>query len=364
MSKDYYKILGVDKGANKDEIKKAFRKLAHEHHPDKKTGNEEKFKEINEAFQILGDDTKRAQYDQYGSDFEQQGGFGGGMNWNDFMNATRGQGGGGFGGAGFDGIDLGDIFGDIFGGGRSSRRESRGQDIQVTVELTFREAIFGVEKEVRLTKNNPCKTCEGSGAEPGAGTETCSDCRGQGQVKRVQQTILGAMQTVVTCQRCQGAGQIPKKICKHCNGKGVTRTESKYKVKIPAGIADGEMIRLTGKGESAGVGSVAGDLYVRVHVRSEKGYERQGFDIFTEINISYPQAVLGDKVEIETLEGKKKLIIPEATTSGQKFKLKALGVPRLQRSGRGDQYVTVIIDVPKKVDRKTKKLLEDLKDML
>ena len=371
MSKDYYKILGVDKGANKDEIKKAFRKLAHEHHPDKKTGNEEKFKEINEAFQILGDDTKRAQYDQYGSDFEQQGGFGGGMNWNDFMRQARSSGDfGGFsaqGGSawGGDGIDLGDIFGDIFGGGgRRSSRQAKGSDIQVSVELEFREAIFGIEKEIRLTKNNACDVCSGSGAEPGSGTETCSECRGQGQVKRVQQTILGAMQTVVTCQRCQGAGQIPKKVCKHCNGKGVTRTESKYKVKIPAGIADGEMIRLTGKGESAGVGSVAGDLYVRVHVRSEKGYERQGFDIFTNIVISYPQAVLGDKVEIETLEGKKKLIIPEATTSGQKFKLKALGVPRLQRSGRGDQYVTVIIDVPKKVSKKAKKLLEELSSEL
>ncbi|MFA7244666.1 MAG: molecular chaperone DnaJ [Candidatus Magasanikbacteria bacterium] len=363
MSKDYYKILGVDKSASKDEIKKSFRKLAHEHHPDKKTGNEEKFKEINEAFQILGDDTKRAQYDQYGSDFEQQGGFGGGMNWNDFMNSTRGQG-GGFGGAGFNGIDLGDIFGDIFGGGRSSRREAKGQDIQVTVELTFREAIFGVEKEVRLTKNNPCKTCEGSGAEPGAGTETCSDCRGQGQVKRVQQTILGAMQTVATCPKCQGAGKIPKQACKHCNGRGMERSESKYNVKIPAGIADGEMIRLTGKGESGGIGAHPGDLYIRVHAKKENGFERQDFDIFTEITISYPQAVLGDKVEIDTLEGKKKLVIPEGTTSGQKFKLKALGVPRLQRSGRGDQYVTVIIDVPKKVDRKTKKLLEDLREML
>lgn len=360
MSKDYYKVLGVDKSATKDEIKKAFRKLAHEHHPDKKTGSEEKFKELNEAFQVLGDDTKRTQYDQYGADFDQQGGFGGGVNWNDFMNATRGQG-GGFGNANFDGIDLGDIFGDIFGGGgRSRSRSARGNDIQVSVELEFREAIFGVEKEIRLTKNNACDVCNGSGAEPGAGTDTCGECRGQGQMKRVQQTILGAMQSVVTCARCQGSGQIPKKICKHCNGKGTVRSESKYNVKIPAGIADGEMIRLSGKGESAGVGSSAGDLYVRVHVRSENGFERKGFDILTEITISYPQAVLGDKVEIDTLEGKKKLIIPEGTHSGQKFKLKSLGVPRLQRSGRGDQYVTVIIDVPKKVSKKAKKLLEDL----
>jgi molecular chaperone DnaJ len=365
MSKDYYKILGVEKNTSKDEIKKAFRKLAHQYHPDKKTGNEEKFKEINEAFQVLGDDTKRQQYDQYGSDFSQQGGFGGGMNWDDFMNATRGQSGGFSGGSGFDGIDLGDIFGDIFGGGRSSsRRESRGQDIQVSVELTFREAIFGVDKDVRLTKNNQCKTCEGSGAEPGAGTETCSDCNGQGQVKRVQQTILGAMQTVATCAKCHGAGKVPKQACKHCGGRGIERSDSKYNVKIPAGIADGEMIRLTGKGEAGGIGSHPGDLYIRVHVKRENGFERQGFDIMTEIIISYPQAVLGDKVEILTLDGAKKLVIPEATTSGQKFKLKNLGVPRLQRSGRGDQYVTVIIDVPKKVNKKAKKLLEELKSEL
>ncbi|MFA7314617.1 MAG: molecular chaperone DnaJ [Candidatus Magasanikbacteria bacterium] len=366
MPKDYYKVLGVDKSATKEEIKKAFRKLAHEHHPDKKTGNEEKFKEINEAFQVVGDDTKRKQYDQYGADFEQQGGFGGGVNWNDFMNASRGQG-GGFGNANFDGIDLGDIFGDIFGFGGGSRgrsRTARGNDLQINVELEFREAIFGIEKEIRLTKNNACDVCSGTGAEPGAGTEICSECRGQGQVKRVQQTILGAMQSVVTCERCQGNGQIPKKICKHCNGKGVVRSDSKYKVKIPAGISDGEMIRLSGKGESAGVGSNPGDLYVRVHVKSENGFERQGFDIFTEIIISYPQAVLGDKVEIDTLEGKKKLVIPEGTNSGQKFKLKGLGVPRLQRSGKGDQYVTVIIDVPKKISKKAKKILEDLSQEL
>ncbi|OIO20099.1 MAG: molecular chaperone DnaJ [Candidatus Magasanikbacteria bacterium CG1_02_32_51] len=373
MSKDYYKILGVDKGTTKEEIKKSFRKLAHEYHPDKKTGNEDKFKEINEAYQVLGDDNKRKQYDQYGADFEQQGGFGGGMNWNDFMNKARS---GDFenfssqGGSTWseDGIDLGDIFGDIFGfgGGRSRGRSRtmRGNDIQVSVELEFREAIFGVEKEIRLTKNNVCSVCSGSGAESGAGTETCSDCRGQGQIKRVQQTILGAMQSVVTCQRCQGSGQIPKKVCKHCSGKGVVHSDSKYKVKIPAGISDGEMIRLSEKGESAGVGSNPGDLYVRVHVKSENGFERQGFDIFTAINISYPQAVLGDKVEINTLEGKKNLIIPEGTISGQKFKLKGLGVPRLQRSGKGDQYVTVIIDVPKKISKKVKKILEELKGEL
>jgi len=359
MSKDYYKILNVDKGASKDEIKKAFRKLAHKYHPDKPNGDEKKFKEINEAFQVIGDESKRKQYDQFGSDFSQQGGFGGGMGWEDFMNATRG-GGGGFQGGNFGGIDLGDLFGDMFGGGRSRSRQKRGRDIQVDVQLEFREAVFGIEKEIRLTKNNACAVCSGSGAEPNAGMKKCNDCNGQGQIKHVQQTILGAIQQVVSCSKCQGTGKVPEKSCKHCGGDGLVRSESKYKVKIPAGISDGEMIRLSGKGESAGVGSIAGDLYVKVHVKIEKGFDRQGDDIHTEIHISYPQAVLGDKVEIKTLDGNKKLVIPAGTQSQQKFKLKNLGVHRLHHHGRGDQYVHVIVDVPKKVSRKVKKILEEL----
>ncbi|HAT03834.1 MAG TPA: molecular chaperone DnaJ [Candidatus Magasanikbacteria bacterium] len=367
MSKDYYKILGVDKNASQDEIKKAFRKLAHKYHPDKQGGDEAKFKEVNEAFQVLGNENKRKQYDQFGADFAQQGGFGGGMNWDDFMRAARGQQ-GGFGGGfqgNFGGIDLGDLFGDMFGfsGGRTrSSRQRRGNDIQVDVSLEFREAVFGIEKEIRLTKHNVCDVCNGTGAEPGSGSKKCSDCNGQGQVRHVQQTILGAMQSVVTCSTCEGTGQVPNKMCKHCGGDGAMRGESRYKVKIPPGISEGEMIRLSGKGEAVGVGSTPGDLYVRVHVRDERGYVREGDDIHTEIHISYPQAVLGDKVEIETLEGDKKLVIPEGTQSHQKFKLKGLGVPRLHHSGRGDQYVKVIIDVPKKISRKGKKLLEELKD--
>jgi molecular chaperone DnaJ len=362
MSKDYYKTLGVEKSASQEEIKKAFRKLAHKHHPDKQGGDEAKFKEINEAFQVLGDENKRKQYDQFGADFAQQGGFGGGMNWEDFMNATRG--GGGFQGGNFGGIDLGDIFGDMFGfgGGRrtQSRRQRRGNDLQVDVELQFREAIFGVEKDISLTKNNTCDVCSGSGAEPGSQTKTCPDCNGQGQVRHVQQTILGAMQQVITCSTCQGVGTVPEKMCKHCGGDGIVRSQSNYKVKIPAGISEGEAIRLTGKGESAGTGGVAGDLFVRVHVRPEPGFERDGDAIYTEIRISYPQAVLGAKVEIDTLEGKKKLVIPEGTQSHQQFKLKGLGVPHLHHHGRGDQYVKVIVDVPKKISRRGKKLLEEL----
>ncbi len=367
MSKDYYKILGVEKNSSQPDIKKAFRKLAHKYHPDKKGGDEAKFKEVNEAYQVLGDEKKRQQYDQFGSDFAQQGGFGGGAGWEDFMRAARGQGGGNV-HFDFGGVDIGDIFGDLFGfsGGRRAggRRRQRGNDIQVDIQLDFREAVFGTEKEINLTKHNDCDVCKGSGAEPGAEVHKCGKCNGAGQVRVVQQTILGAMQTATTCPDCGGAGKKASKMCKHCGGDGVTRSESKYKVKIPAGIDDGGVIKLSGKGEAIGLGGHPGDLYIRVRVKSEKYFERRNFDIYTEVNINFVQAVLGDKIEIETLDGRKKLVIPAGTQSHQQFRLKGLGVPRLQRSGRGDQFVNVIVDIPKKLNRKTKKLLQDLEKEL
>ncbi len=364
MSKDYYKILGIEKGASEEEIKKAFRKLAHQYHPDKPGGDEAKFKEVNEAYQVVGNAEKRKQYDQFGADFERQGGFGGGMNWEDFMRATRSQGGS----ANFDfgGMDLGDLFGEAFGFGGRSRggRGRRGNDVQVDVELDFREAVFGVEKEIKLRKKNACPVCAGSGAEPGTSTKTCGTCQGQGQIRRVQQTILGAMQTAVGCSECGGTGSIPEKRCKHCVGTGIVQSESVYQIKIPAGISDGESIRLSSYGEVAGVGGTPGDLYVAVHVRRDDTFERDGFDIHTEAHISYPQAVLGDTLEIETLDGRKKIVIPEGTHSGAQIRLKGLGVPYLQRSGRGDHFVHVILDVPKKVSKTAKKLLEDLRKEL
>ncbi|OGH64992.1 MAG: molecular chaperone DnaJ [Candidatus Magasanikbacteria bacterium RIFCSPHIGHO2_01_FULL_41_23] len=363
MAKDYYKIIGVEKTANAEEIKKAFRKLAHQHHPDKKGGDEAKFKELNEAFQVLGNEEKRKQYDQFGADFEQQGGFGGGAGWEDFMRAARGQQGGFQNGAQFDfGGGFGDLFGDFFGGGNSRGGQKRGQDIQVDVELNFREAVFGIEKEIHLTKRNACAVCNGSGAEPGSGHKKCAVCGGQGQVRRVQQTILGAMQSVATCDNCHGAGNVAEKKCKHCNGGGVERNDSKYTIKIPAGIDDGGTIRLSGKGEHPGVGGVAGDLYVRVRVRADKAFHREGQNIFTETHISFPQAALGDSVVIQTLDGEKKLAIPEGTQSQQQFRLRDLGVPEINGSRRGDQFVTVIIDVPKKLSRSAKKLIEELKN--
>ncbi len=360
MSKDYYKVLGVEKGATQDEVKKAFRKQAHKHHPDKPGGDEAKFKEINEAYQVVGDEKKRQQYDQFGSDFQQQGGFGGGAGWEDFMNAARG--GGGFQGGNVH-FDFGDMFG-FGGGGRGGRRQKRGNDVQVDVEISFEEAAFGVEREIKLQKQNDCDVCSGSGAEPGSDVSTCAECGGRGQVNRVQQTILGAMQTAATCPTCRGAGNKADSVCKHCSGEGKTRSESSYTVKIPGGIDTGGTIRLTGKGESGGAHGQSGDLYVQVHVKSKSGFNRQGFDIYTESTITFAQAALGDKIEIDTLDGGKKLVIPAGTQPGQKFKLKALGVTRLQRSGRGDQYVTVSVDVPKKLSKKAKKLVEELADQL
>ncbi len=361
MSKDYYKTLGVEKTATQDEIKKAFRKKAHKYHPDKKTGDEAKFKEVNEAYQVIGDENKRKQYDQFGSNFEQQGGFGGGMGWEDFMNATRGQGGFDFGGA-----DMGDIFGEMFGfgGGRRRNRQARGRDVQVDVQLDFSEAVFGVEKDINLTKNNACDVCSGDGAEPGTDFDTCSTCNGNGQVTRVQRTILGAMQTAAPCGDCQAKGKTPKSKCKHCDGIGIVRDHSNYTVKIPAGIDDRQSIRLTGKGEYPGAGGAPGDLYVVVHVKEDKRFTREGFDIYTESHISYPQAVLGDKIKIDTVDGEKTLVIPAGTQSHQQFRLKGLGVPHVNGNGRGNHFTKVIVDVPKKLSKQGKKLLNELKEEL
>lgn len=356
MSKDYYKTLGVEKTATQAEIKKAFRKKAHKLHPDKPTGDEAKFKEVNEAYQILGDEQKRSQYDQFGADFAQQGGFGGGMNWEDFMNATRGQ--GGFQG----GIDLGDIFGDLFGFGGGGRRSGvrRGRDIQVDVEISFQEAAFGTDKEIKVTKQTACGTCSGSGAAPGAGTIMCETCAGQGQVKTVQRTILGAMQSISTCGACAGTGQLPKERCTSCGGDGSDRRSETLTVKIPAGIQDNSSIRITGKGEYPGAGGQAGDLYVAVHVLSDDRFTRKGDDVFSEKKISFTQAALGDEVSIQTLDGEKTLVIPAGTQSHQQFRLKGLGTEQLRGHGRGNHYVKVIVDVPKKMNKRARQLLEEL----
>ncbi len=367
MSKDYYKTLGVDKGASQDEVKKAFRKLAHQYHPDKQSGNETKFKEINEAYQVIGNPEKRKQYDQFGADFAQQGGFGGGMNWDDFMRQAR-QGGGGFGGFGGQGVefDLGDIFGDMFGGafgGGRSRRRSRGSDIEMKLDIDFKEAAFGAEKQVELYKTTSCKHCHGDGAEPGSKIKTCSTCGGQGVVERVQQTILGAMRTQVTCPECRGQGQKPEKTCSECTGTGVTKQSTKLNVKIPAGIDDGQAIRLTGEGEATAYGGQTGDLYIRMNVKSSKDFKRSGTDIHSTATIAFSQAALGTKIDVKTLDGEVEVKIPAGIQSGKVLKLKNKGVPVLGHSDRGDHLITVEVHTPTKLSKKEKQLYKQLAEL-
>jgi len=364
MGKDYYKILGVEKNANADEIKKAFRKLAHQYHPDKKGGDEAKFKEINEAYQVLSDEKKRAQYDQFGSAFE------------------HGQAGGGF--SGFSGFnnggfninmdDLGDMFGgfgDIFGfgggRGRGQSKARRGNDIETTLTIEFNEAVFGAEKEVSLRKIVTCDKCQGSGAEPGAKIETCKTCNGRGQVNRVQQTIFGQVQMQSACPDCGGEGKKHSQNCTKCAGRGVVEDIVNLKIKIPAGIDNGESIRLTGQGEAGVKGGQAGNLYIKIRVKEDKRFQRNGFDIVSRAEINFTQAGLGDKIEVETVDGKVDLKIPEGTQSGTVFKLKGKGVPLLNARGiwsgenkRGDHLVEVIVVTPKSLSRKQREVLREL----
>ncbi len=370
MAKDYYKILGVEKGASQDEIKKAYRKLAHQYHPDKPGGDEAKFKEVNEAYQVLGNAQKRQQYDQFGQTFGQGGAPGGGFggfSWEDFARASGGQGPfqGGQQNVEFDFGDLGDVFGDLFGFGRSSRarrggRASRGGDIQAEMTVTFHEAVFGADKIIELYKLITCPHCSGNGAEPGTKIETCKTCGGRGQVEQVQRTILGAMRSARVCPDCRGEGKIPSQKCRQCRGEGRVKQNEKIKIKIPAGISDGETIRLSGKGEAGARGATAGDLFIGVRVTPDPQFKREEDNILSNIDISFSQAALGTKIPITTLEGEVSLKIPAGTQSGKVFRLKDKGVPHLRSRGRGDHLVTVNVVTPTGLSRQQKKLFEEL----
>jgi molecular chaperone DnaJ len=361
MGKDYYKTLGVDKNASQEDIKKAFRKKAHECHPDKAGGDEAKFKELNEAYQVLGDAKKRSQYDQYGSAFEQAQAGGGFSGFEGFRDAS-----GYANGFNVNMDDLGDIFGgigDIFGfgqGGRQKRGPSRGSDMQVVLTVDFMEAVFGTEKEISLPKIVKCNHCQGNGAEPGTKIETCKTCGGSGTVTRVQRTILGNMQVQTTCQDCAGEGKTFANKCKKCHGQGVVQENIKLKIKIPAGIDNGETIRLSGQGEAGVRGGSSGDLYLKIKVNSDHRFERDGYDVKNTIQISFTQAVLGGKIDIETVEGSVTLKIPEGTQTGTTFKLRGKGIPRLQSRGKGDHLVKVVIKTPTNLSRNQKKLLQEL----
>lgn len=371
MSKDYYNTLGVGKDASDEEIKKAYRKMAHKYHPDKAGGDEARFKEVNEAYQVLSDKEKRSQYDQFGQTFEQaqsqgQGGFSGFDGFRDFSSYAEGfdfNFGGAQGGQG----GFSDIFGDIFEqagfGGRGRRaRAVRGEDIQVDAEISFAEMAHGAEKELELYKRVRCSVCEGGGVEPGSKKVECPTCKGEGQIRTNRRTILGTFQQVSTCPECRGEGKIPEKKCQKCGGDGRVREYEKIKIKIPAGIKNGQTIRLENMGEAGEKGGEAGDLYVNVHVASDNRFERKDDDIHSEAKISFSQAALGDKIEVDTIDGGVKLKIPAGTQSGEIFRLKGHGVKHLSRFGHGDQYVRIQVATPTDLTREERDLFEKLQD--
>ncbi len=364
MSKDYYKILGVDKNASQDDIKKAFRKLAHEHHPDKKGGDDAKFKEANEAYSVLGDEKKRAQYDQFGSAGPGGAGFGGaGFNPNDFGFDFSGFQQGGFGQNGGVEFDLGDIFGDFFGGGRSSQRAKRGSDIQVDIDLSFEDSIFGAEKALTLNKISACAECDGSGAKKGSKMKTCHTCAGKGRVTEVRRSIMGNFQTTRTCETCHGSGKEPEEKCPICHGAGVTKRNQEIKVKIPPGVETGEMVRLSGAGEAVS-GGQPGDLYLRVHVKPHPIFRKAGSNLAADITIKLSEALLGTSLTLKTLDGDIVLKVPEGTTHGDTLRVKGKGVPTTPRGKeghRGDIMVTIRIAMPKKLSKEAKKAIEGLK---
>ncbi len=360
---DFYATLGIPKNASAEDIKKAYRKLAHTHHPDKGSGgNADKFKEINEAYQVLSNPEKRQQYDQFGTTFQNgQGGFRGqqgqGFEGFDFSNFTQGFGGG----AEFE--DAFDMFSDIFGG-RSSRtaRRERGVDLEMEMTMSFEEAVFGIEKEISIEKKDTCEHCNGSGAEPNTKVSTCPKCHGQGQIRGVRRTIFGQVASTVTCDRCGGAGKVPDAPCKDCSGSGSKRRAKTLKVKIPAGVDDGMRIRVSGEGEVGYKGSNYGDLYLKLNVNPSKIYKRNGTDLYSSIPISFYQAALGTEIQADTVDGKVEVKIPAGTQSEKVFRLKGKGVPEINSSRRGDHLITVKVVTPTKLTKKEKELFKKLAD--
>ena len=370
MAKDYYNTLGISKGASDGEIKKAYRKLAHKYHPDKKGGDEKKFKEINEAYQTLSDKQKRGQYDQFGSTFEQAGagaGAGGaGFGGFDFSDIFR-RAGAGAGGIKFDFGDLGG-FGDIFGSQREERASAyfRGEDISVDVEMTLEEAARGLEKELNIYLRSTCSSCRGTGAASGSKIKECPTCHGAGQIRKTKRTFLGSFAQVETCPDCQGEGRRPEKNCSKCGGDGRVRETRKIKINIPAGIADGQTIQLTGQGEAgfrpASGKSLPGDLFITVHIKAHPYFRRKGSDIYFDLEINLSQAILGGYLKAPTLDGEVKLKIPAGIQSGKIIKLGGRGLPYLQGRGQGDQLVIVKVKIPEKLTGRQKKIIEEMKE--
>ncbi|MBV9159297.1 MAG: molecular chaperone DnaJ [Candidatus Kaiserbacteria bacterium] len=350
--KDYYQILGIEKTASDDDVKKAFRKLAQKYHPDKKGGDEAKFKEVSEAYAVLSDRKRRAEYDTYGKTFAGGGpqGFGG----FDFSNFQ------GFNGQGFDGqafeFDLGDIFGDIFGGGASTRR---GRDISIDIELSFKESVFGAERRVIITKTGTCDVCGGSGAQKGTKMSSCPTCNGKGEIRETRNSFFGAISTSRPCPRCHGRGEVPETPCSNCRGEGVVRKEEEIHIVVPSGISDGEMIRMPGKGEALS-GAAAGDLYVKVHVKRDASFSREGNNLLTILPVKLTDALLGGAYRVRTLDGETMIEIPAGVTHGEIVRVKGEGVP-FGRNSRGDLLVRIDIQFPKKLSKSAREIVEKLR---
>ena len=362
MPKDYYETLGVNKSASKDEIKKAFYKLAHKYHPDKKEGNEAKFKQVNEAYQVLSDDAKRSKYDQYGSGFEnmgqQGGGFGGGQGFGgfDFSSAQ----GFGNGNADFDFGNLNDIFSDFFGGGGGRAQARRGRDISTEVQISFQDSIFGTDRKILITKTSSCLTCHGSGAKVGSSIITCKTCNGQGHIRESKRTIFGNIANTKICEACSGSGEVPKEVCDTCKGKGVLRREEEVSIVIPAGIRDGEMIRMTGYGEAVSKGTT-GDLYIKINVVPHAVFKREGNDLVMNLNLKLSDALLGMEYPITTLDGEIKVTIPEGVSINEILRVRGKGVP-VGKNKRGDLLIKLNIKLPGKLSRKARESIEKLKE--
>ncbi len=360
--KDYYKILGVDRNASQEEIRKAFHRLAHQYHPDK-GGDPEKFKEINEAYQVLSDPVKRAQYDKFGQVSDR---VGAGYDFSNFQWANFD-----FESPfdfGFQG-DIFDIFSDFFGGPSrkkgKTRKEYRGKDLEIDLSITLEEAAFGTEKEISFRTYVTCQHCKGTGYEPGSKEKICPSCKGEGVIRQSHRTVFGEFTQIKECPKCKGQGKIPEKPCSECGGDGRKYDLKKVRVNIPQGVRNNEVIKITGEGEAGWFKAPAGDLYIRIKILPHPIFERKEDDLYTNLEITFPEAVLGCKKEIKTLEGKKIILkIPPGTNSGDIFRVKGKGIKHFNASGNGDLYVRVKIKTPKKISARAKELLEELEKEL
>lgn len=353
MAQDYYKVLGVDRNASKEEIKKAYRKLAHKYHPDKNEGSEGKFKEVNEAYYVLSDDKRRAEYDAYGTTFAGAEGFAGAPDWSvfsemaDIFADSAGN------------LDFSEFFSDFFGTGRA-RRRPRGRDISIDIEIPFREAVFGTVRQVLLTKAGVCDICKGAGAEPGTDLKTCSTCNGKGKVRDIKSSIIGTFSTVRTCSECFGRGEVPKVKCKNCHGLGVLNKTQEVNLTIPAGIENGEMIRLSGEGEAV-AGGITGDLYIKVHVEPDPLFRRDGDNLVMDLPVKLTDALLGAEYKIQTLDGEVSVKIPEGVSHGELLRIRGKGIPTDAGRRRGDLFVRVSVKMPTKLSKEVKELIEKLR---